>query len=102
MPEINIEMKRIAESGLDKALIQKIIDQTDTTQGEIPVVVNGDSYLVSHSKKRNDTTRADCSEKRCYESREIICQCCKKYSWPVGHLILVCDTSGNCCYCYCR
>jgi len=96
-------MKKIEKSGLDKALIQKIIDQADTTKGEIPVVVNGETYIVNPKKEYKDAITPDCSEERCNSASEQICECCKKYNWPIGYPVLVCDAaSGNCCYCHCR
>ncbi len=43
----------------------------------------------------------NCAEAKCLDLRDKINQICRSNGWPPGHLVLVCDSSGNCCNCAC-
>ena len=43
----------------------------------------------------------DCSSAHCGAQQGNVNQICKDEGWPVGHKVLVCDTSGYCCNCHC-
>ncbi|KWD73810.1 Ig-like domain-containing protein [Burkholderia ubonensis] len=44
---------------------------------------------------------AKCTEEHCSAKSQQINDTCKTEGWPVNHLVLVCDTTGYCCYCTC-
>lgn len=44
---------------------------------------------------------SDCSSAHCSAQQGDVNQICKEEGWPIGHKVLVCDTSGHCCNCHC-
>jgi hypothetical protein len=96
-------MRKIEESGLDKSLIQKIIDQAGQTDKDSVVIVNGESLSISKQQVQGAVADPDnCSSGKCDEVRSQINQICKSNNWPPRHPVLVCDpVTGSCCYCHC-
>jgi hypothetical protein len=43
----------------------------------------------------------DCENSHCSFQQGNVNQICKDEKWPVGHKVLVCDTTGYCCNCTC-
>lgn len=43
----------------------------------------------------------DCTSAHCSAQQGNVNDICKEEGWPVGHKVLVCDTSGYCCNCTC-
>ncbi len=96
-------MRKIEESGLDKSLIQKIINQAGQIDKDSVVIVNGESLSISKQQvQAADGDPNDCSSGKCDEVRHQINEICKSNNWPPQHPILVCDpATGSCCYCHC-
>jgi hypothetical protein len=44
----------------------------------------------------------DCTSAKCKEVEPQLQKVCKSNKWPPGHKVLVCDASGQCCYCLCH
>ncbi len=44
---------------------------------------------------------SDCSSSHCSAQEGNVNQICKEEGWPIGHKVLVCDTTGYCCNCTC-
>lgn len=43
----------------------------------------------------------NCSASHCSAQQGNVNKICKEENWPIGHKVLVCDTSGHCCNCTC-
>ncbi len=43
----------------------------------------------------------DCTSAHCSAQQGNVNDICKEEGWPVGHKVLVCDTTGYCCNCTC-
>lgn len=43
----------------------------------------------------------NCTNAHCSAQQGNVNEICKKEGWTVGHLVLLCDTSGYCCNCQC-
>jgi len=44
----------------------------------------------------------DCTSAKCKEVEPQLQKVCKSNKWPPGYKVLVCDASGQCCYCLCH
>ena len=107
--ETQTRYRHLVNSGLEASAIKKITEQASHVAmnvegieaGDlIPVMVEDQLYLTEFDPL--NSTTPDCTQPTCTENQSAINQVCKSEGWPPGKPVLVCNTDGTCCNCYCK